>query len=150
VKKWPFDIERVYQIDDHGCGIAAVATVCGVTYSRAKATFFPGRAPKDGLGLHVSQEQMLRAIRDLGFSGRVADDYTKFKDRPVIVPFSWCPAADPLIAASTTHCIIWNPIMKRFHDPGPDHDRRLSMQFYRRAWEMSKYQVIVVTGKKRR
>jgi hypothetical protein len=145
MKQWYFPIRRVVQEDDHGCGIAAVATVCGTTYERARSEFFPRRRRfHDDRSLHVSMLQMLRAVRRLGFSAVLADSFKQSK-RPAIAFFSWVPEAMP---DGNVHAVVWDPFNKQLIDVGYDHDRGLSDRFYLDLWKRSNFKSIVVTGRR--
>jgi len=146
MKRWYFDIKRVMQVNNHGCGIATVATVCGVTYERARHEFFPKkRRFRDGEDLCVDAIAMIKVINKLGFDAETVPDFRKVKDRPVIVPFSWSPYAPDY----GIHSVVWDPFKKRFIDPGPD-EGNFSEKEYVGFWKYFKYQSVVVTGKKKR
>jgi hypothetical protein len=148
MKRWYFPIERVPQRDDHGCGIAAVATVCGVTYNRARSEFFPCRRKfHDDQSLHVNQHQIVRAVRRLGFSVVVGDRFKRQLRWPTIAFFSWVPGAKS--SDNNVHALVWDPFAKRLIDVGYDHDRGLSNDFYLGLVKRSNYRSLVVTGKRR-
>lgn len=143
MKRWYFDLKRVEQEDDHGCGIAAVAIACGVTYERSRAEFFPRkRMFVDDETMHVVSDQMIKVVRRLGFSCSLQDSHRGLM-RPVIVPFSWMPGC----SYSSVHCVVWNPWEKRFIDPGWDHDRNLPNSYYLDLIKRSNYSVLAITGR---
>lgn len=143
MKRWYFPLRRVEQGDNHGCGIACVATVCGITYERARSEFFPRRSKfRDDESLHVAPSQMMHVIQQLGFSSL---ETTRFRphQRPAIVFFAWCPER----ASSGIHGVVWDPFTKRLIDPGYDHDRCLPERFYLRLWKQSNFKSLVITGR---
>jgi hypothetical protein len=141
MKRWYFNLTRISQLDNNGCGIASVAIVCGVTYDRARAEFFPRRRRfKDDKSLHVDSEQMMRVIRRLGFSVVVRDSYLGTM-RPSIVPIAWSPGSPN----TAVHAVVWDPWAKRVLDPGWDHP---STERLKEMWKRSGYQVLTVTGRR--
>lgn len=146
MKRWYFPIKRVKQADDHGCGIAATAIACGVTYARARSEFFPRRLDfKDDESLHVGPKQIVNVIHKLGFTAKHHAGQFRHIDRPVIVPFSWLAGNED--HADAVHAVVWDPFEKRILDPGLDHERSLTNGQYFNLWRLSKYDVIIVTGK---
>jgi hypothetical protein len=143
MKRWYFDLKRVVQEDDHGCGIASVAIACGVTYERARAEFFPRkRVFVDDESLHVVSDQMINVVRRLGFSCSMRDTFRGIM-RPVLVPFAWHPGS----TYSQVHCVVWDPWAKKFIDPGYDHDYNHESKFYIDLWKRSQYRVLAITGR---
>ena len=55
----------VKQIDDTGCGLAALAMIAQVTYQEAKATVFPTATPRK-LTFYTRPYQLRKALRSLG------------------------------------------------------------------------------------
>jgi hypothetical protein len=149
MNRWHFPIMRVPQRGDHSCGIAAVATVCGITFARARAELFPRRTEHfDDKTSHVSQDRMVKTIRKLGFCVRVTDDFRKFK-RPAIVTFSWYPSFNSL-RDSSIHSVVWDPWERRFIDPGPDMLYGKKNSEYVKLWKLSNYKALVVTQKRKK
>lgn len=146
--KWYYPLVRVDQRDWHGCGIAAVATACGVSYERARHEFYPRRKFGTRMslddGLATSQAHMARVIRRLGYS--VVSSPRLDLQRPGLMTFAWRPD----IVDSGIHCVVWDPASKSFLDPsGPDHDLRRSTGYYLNKWRRSNFRVLVLTGKAR-
>lgn len=144
MKQWYFPLARVEQDDNYGCAIASVATVCGVTYGRARAEFFPKRRDfDDNRTLCVRGHHMLRVIHKLGFKAHFHHGtYGHFRC-PVLVPFAWFPP-DP----NWIHCVVWDPFGEEYIDPGPDHNDPAPNNRYTKLWRKSNFRVIVVTGKR--
>ena len=141
--RWYFPLNRVSQKDDNGCGIACVATVCGVTYARARHEFFPRRRKfQDDKRLHVDGIAMIRAIRRLGFSATMEPTY-KGADCPVILVFSW----KPYTGTDAHHGVVWDPWKKHIIDVGYDYDYGHKNEFYFNLWKASGYSAIHVTQK---
>ena len=146
MKNWYFDIKRIKQKNNHGCAIACVAAVCGVTYERARYEFFPKQIKFiDDDSLCVTAEQMIKVIDELGFEARGVDDFRVVKDRPVIIPLSW----SSYTFTAGIHCIVYDPFKKCYIDPGPDQGNFTAKQ-YVELWQNFSFQSIVVTRKKRR
>lgn len=142
MKDWYFPLRRVRQVDHHGCGIAAVAAICGVTYGRAKYEFFPNtRDIKDDNEMCVSPSQMRRVIRQLGFS--VAVGCHRQHKRPAVVTFSWYP--EPWTAI---HAVVWDPFKQTYIDPSDgDHAMKRSNMYYDEMINASNYEALIVTGR---
>jgi hypothetical protein len=141
--RWYFPLTRVEQTDDNGCGIACVATTCGVTYERARFEFFPRRRKfRDDKKLHVDGHAMVGAIRRLGFSAVWKKTY-KAATSPVILVFSWLPYN----GMGMNHGVVWDPYEKRIIDPGYDHDYGHKPDFYFNLWKRSGYSALHITGK---
>ena len=148
--RWLFPIKRVKQVDWNGCGIAAVATACGVTYERARSEFFPRREKFiDDRRLRVNEAQMLRVIDALGFQAKPSGAIFQHK-RPAIVTFSWNPKNDPNVDTTGVHAVVWNPWQKRFIDPGTDYALDHPNSKYINLWKQSGFRAIIITGKKER
>lgn len=143
MKAWPFPLVRVKQVNWNGCAIASVATACGVTYERARATCFPKRKYfEDDKSLHLNQEQVQRACAALGFHTKISSTF-RWSQRPAIVTVSWDPnSSDP-----TCHSVVWDPYQKKFLDPGADHDHgRYNANHFMKLWKNCGYSVVIVTG----
>lgn len=143
-KRWYFDLVRVAQQDYfHGCGIAAVATACGVSYPRARSEFFPRRTKfTDSAKMHVTQDQQLAVIRRLGFAAEFRDSF-RLTSTPMLLSFVWSPGYED----AGCHCVVWDPVQDRIIDPGLDHDRGNDKRFYLNLWKRSGYRSIVITGR---
>jgi hypothetical protein len=145
LKRWYFPLARVRQVDDNGCGIACVATVCGATYWRARSEFFPRRRKFcDNTSLHVAGRQMKGIIRRLGFSVVSASKFRHLR-KPAIMVFEWGPDA---FSQGQVHGVVWDPFDMRIIDPGYDHDRNLPNAYYFALWRRSGYPALVITGKR--
>lgn len=139
--RWHFPLMRIAQDDDHGCGIAAVATVCGVTYERARFEFFPQRQEfDDDESLHVGGDGMVRVVERLGFSAEWSRTY-KSARCPTILFFEWQPRR----SWSGRHAVVWDPFAKAYIDPGPD---RWLTHDYHNLWKRSGHSVLRVTGRR--
>lgn len=142
--RWFFPIQRMEQRDDHGCAIACVAMVCGISYERAKQEFFPRERAEtlaDDKRLMMNGEQMMRVIRKLGYSCVARSGFKEHK-LPSIVVFDW------KTPNSGTHAVVWDPFRECFLDPG--YDWPLSSKRYMQNWRRSNYASVIVTGKKKR
>jgi len=140
---WLFPLKRIKQVDYNGCGIASVATVCGLTYERARAEFFPRRKRfVDDESLHIDSDQMLSMIHRLGFKGRIVESCPERLKNPTIFIFDWSPDL-----GSGTHAVVWDPFKRKILDPGPDASYNRSNKFYFNLWKRSRYASCVVTGK---
>lgn len=141
MKSWYFPITCVEQKDDHGCAMACVATICGATYERARAEFFPRRRRfKDDDSLCVLSHQMISVARRLGFRARLVAQF-KHLGRPAILPFAWSPG----VRGTGIHCVVWDPFESRVIDPGYDN---LTSEQYIQRWKNSGFGAIAITGKR--
>lgn len=130
------------QGDDHGCAIACVAMICGLTYERCRAEFFPRRTKfKDDKTMMVNADQMMRVIRRLGYSCIHVDGSFKQHKLPAIVLFDWRTVPE------STHAVVWDPFRSTFLDPG--YDWPMSSELYMKNWRRSNYASIVVTGRRK-
>ena len=141
MERWYFPLIRVAQKDNHGCGIAAVATVCGLTYVRARAEFFPKRQSfKDDKRLHVDLKTSAAVIRRLGFETEEIDNPVSF-DCPTIFTFCW----DVNSRLKDYHTVVWNPFDLKVIDPGHDHTRGLTNEYYFSLWKKSGFRPLAIT-----
>jgi len=139
----PFNIVKVKQEDLHGCVIACVAMVTGITYEQARAKFHPRRKsfPHDCMKLMKSTDEAMAVIKKLGFNCEHLNGIKKYK-RPAIAFFDWPPPD------SRRHAMVWDPYRQCFHDPACDDDQMLSSKQYMKIWRRSGYGSIIVTGMK--
>lgn len=127
-------IRKVEQRHCSGCAVAAVAMVTGVPYDRAITAAFGRRKDRN---LELDFDQMMRAVRRLGFSCRMGTDW-RAKKLPAILMFEWWSTGD-------YHCVVYDPAFGgRFVDPG--YDRNLGADFYLEHWRRNGRQSLVVTG----
>jgi len=149
--RWFFEIKRVEQGDWNGCGIGATATVCGVSYERARHEFFPRRKViKDDKRLWVSAQAMLKVIQRLGFTVEFRKENPCDVDLPVVTFLSYhlpgrAYPGDP----NACHAVVWDPFKKRFLDPGPNQEHNTNA-YYAELWKNNKYDSIVLTGKRKK
>jgi hypothetical protein len=142
MKRWFYELERIKQQDVwNGCGIAAVATACGVTYSRARFEFYPERKEfDDDKSLRVDGNQMLAVVRRLGFEAIASRSFKRFK-RPTVLPFKW-----PSYLGAGVHCVVWDPSQKKTIDPGCDN---YTTEEHIDYWRKSGYAAIVLLDRRR-
>lgn len=145
MKSWYFPLVRVEQADNNGCAIAATAIVCGVTYERARATFFPRtKAFKDDKSLHMAGPRIQGAVRRLGFSTVLSPRSFIDARVPAILVFDWEPGAE----WTSRHSVVWDPFEARIIDPGSDWERHQPRSFYFNLWKKSGYAAMLVTGRR--
>lgn len=142
MKSWYFPIRRVEQGDDYGCAIACVATVCGLTYDRARYEFFDRKPVKDGPLIQITVYDMLRVVRRLGFKARTSSRLVKTR-HPTIVVFKW----QPTVPTSLCHSVVWDPFDRRFVDPGWD-DGNITNERYTSLWRDSGTRTLVISGRR--
>lgn len=155
-------IKRVVQQNVHGCAVACVAMLAGVSYKRAKATVHKLKGVPTGkrrdyayyLGLHLmmTDEEVAQCLRMLGKRVKLAPDLTAAeKKHPFCVGFNWR-------SADASHMVVWCPERQGYIDPGQydcftETSKKLahSASLYERNFELSwqNFHVVVVLGDKR-
>lgn len=126
---------RIAQLHDTGCAVACVATVAGVSYTKA-ALHVKGRRHGN---LAAYWSEMQRGLRALGFRCRMGTDF-RAKGLPAILMFEW--ASSP----GDFHCVVWDPEVRLFIDPA--HVRSLGPEFYLERWRKNGRESLVVTGRR--
>ena len=141
---WFFPIKKVAQEDHNGCAIACVATVCGITYERARSEFFPRRRMfEDDESLWVGGVQMTRVIRKLGFRVVPTRNFKEL-ECPTILAFAWSPG----YRDSNCHSIVWDHVTQQFIDPDPMAVSGESLKHYHDLWKRSGFNALAITGKR--
>ena len=144
---WYFPLTCVKQEDVNGCGIAATATVAGVTYARAKAVFFPKKHfdMRDDEELHVGPIEVVAALKKLGFSAKIGKWTSSYKKKklPAICMLAWQPSRRD----SLKHAIVWDPFSKKFIDPGTPVIVPDVISYYQNKIMRSNFAPVIVTGK---
>jgi hypothetical protein len=155
MERWYYPIVRVPQVDNYGCGVAAVATLCGATYERTRAECFPNKQKFKARDMMVTAEQMQEACRRLGIATTLVGwdvDFRLYR-LPAILTVAWCPT----YAHTGVHCVVWNPFsqvaVKRYggvnqHVIDPGDDKR-SDENYLDLARQSNFHIILATGRAR-
>ena len=143
--RWYFPLRAVRQPDHNGCAIACLATICGLSYERAKAEAFPRRRSfSDNPSIRLDDRRMLAAFRRLGFRATVEPTHEGLRC-PCVLYYE----CDPGIAGSLVHALVWDPFAERCIDPAED-DGKLSAGDQSAAldrWRRTGWSVIAVRGK---
>lgn len=138
---------RVNQRHWTGCAVAAVATVVGVSYAAVVNRAFGRRAKRNGLYVDpttfpyvfaddyaLTSEQIVDLIRGFGFRVRVRHDFD-FGEKRAILTCS--------IGSEEYHCIVWDPVRRRFIDPASPTLARKST--YLGQWKRADRETFIVS-----
>lgn len=134
----PF-IRRVEQKHVHGCAVAAIASVVGVSYEAVmRKAFGPYHYRVYNPGLYTTN--IIKLIRSFGLKVRKTNSLNK--KLPAILMLNLRDG----IGGDLFHCVVWDPAFGgRFVDPGwsEPEDRK----YYYRTWNQGKRETLVITGR---
>ena len=135
-------LSLVRQQHNNSCVPAALATISGVTYKTALKVVYPWKKNKGWDNYGTKHNDMLRAIKRLGFRYKERDpvSFSKLRFNAIIIVEH--PVYGP--HGRRNHAVVWDCEQQRILDPYVHADGVLKRHLLRRTYEKAAFAIIEI------
>lgn len=118
-------MKRVHQLDECGCGIACVATLAGVSYTRVKSCWSKFHPNKKLTG--ISTKKLIWLLKQFGINTEGHDRLVVIGSKKKIKEMGQtCILKVNIKPNRDWHWVVWDTLKERVFDPDSSKKTRLS------------------------